>query len=572
MKLARIISCITALLALCPLTLAAETDALPPQLELTLQPHLSDGRVDYVAGRLQLAAPNVAAGATLLRMPLIIVSIPTARYDGDALTARDRAGVLELTQHDEAPTPTGTYRRWLAQRASVGDVEVTFKAPPRAVTAATRTGPLFDLRAEGAGLFGAGISFLPLPDGEQPYRLMLKWDLSAMPPGSRAVTSLGDGDIETIGPATRLAFSFYAAGPLERYPATGSKDFAQYWLTTPPFDVAQVAMGIRALYRSMGRFFDDEGQAYRVFIRHNPHRDGGGTALPQSFMFGWNEATAPTAENLQSLLAHEMTHNWPAMEGEHGETAWYSEGAAEFYSLVLSYRANVLSATQFQNEINERAAGYYTNPLRAATNAAAAEQFWKDWSAQRVPYGRGFMYLAQVDAKIRARSAGQRSLDDIVKAMFERKRSGVPFGIPQWLGLVAAELDSATAQRDFETMRAGRLLIPPPNSFGPCLRPLPHRDRPYELGFDKGSLDTEPRMIRGLMANSAAAKAGLREGDVIVTADDVLQVQKDDSQSMHLTVRRGGEVLPVSFVPRGDFVDSYRWERIPGTKDAQCKF
>jgi hypothetical protein len=567
MKLVLLLASLTLLTSL-----VRAQDVPPPKLELQLTPHLTEGRVDYVAGRLKLEAPKVAAGATLLRMPLIIVSIPTARYDGNALTARDDAGALALEQQEEAPTPTGTYRRWLAQRASVGDVEVTFKAPPRVVTATTRTGPLFDLRAEGSGLFGAGITFLPLPDGEQPYRLSLKWDLSGMPGGSQAVTSLGDGDIEAMGPASRLAFNFYAAGPLERYPATGSKDFGLYWLTDPPFDVAHVAKGVRALYGSMARFFNDEGKPYRVFIRHNPHRDGGGTALPQSFMFGWNEATAPTADNLQSLLAHEMTHNWPAMEGEHGDTAWYSEGAAEFYSLVLSQRAGALSTPQFLTEINERAAGYYTNPYRTATNAAAAEQFWKDWSAQRVPYGRGFMYLAQVDAKIRARSNGTRSLDDIVTAMFARQKRGQPYGIPAWLGLVAAELGSDTAQRDFDAMKSGELLVPPANSFGPCLRPTPHRDRPYQLGFDQSSLGGEPKTIRGLIANSAAAQAGLREGDVVVSSDDVLQVQKDASQTMHLTVRRGAEVVPISYVPRGEPVESYRWERVTGTKDAQCRF
>ena len=96
------------LVSLSLLTSLAHAQNAPPKLELQLKPHLTDGRVDYVAGELQLEAPKAAAGATLLRMPLIIVSIPTARYDGNAIVARDDSGALELKLEDETPTPTGT--------------------------------------------------------------------------------------------------------------------------------------------------------------------------------------------------------------------------------------------------------------------------------------------------------------------------------------------------------------------------------------------------------------------------------------------------------------------------------
>ena len=200
MNIHRVVSVVAILMLVASVAPAQTDSAKPPTLELVLKPHTSSGAVDYVDGRLTIEKPAVAAGDKLLRMPLLIVSIPTARYDGDAIKARDEAGVLQLTQKDEEPTPTGTYRQWLATRATKGDVTVTFRAPPRVVSASTRTGPLFDLRAESGGLFGAGITFLPLPDGEQPYRLNVKWDLSQMPKGSRAVTSFGDGDIDAMEP------------------------------------------------------------------------------------------------------------------------------------------------------------------------------------------------------------------------------------------------------------------------------------------------------------------------------------------------------------------------------------
>src|SRR5262245_47025285 len=163
MKTIRSIAFVAALFTPFAVLAADAPAAPPPMLALTLKPHLADGQLAHLDGELTLEAPQLAAGATLVRMPLLLVSIPTARYDGNARVAHDAAGELTLTQKDEDPTPTGTYRQWLVSRATSGNVVVQFKAPPRAVDAKTRTGPLFDLRAEGGGLHGAGITFLPLP-------------------------------------------------------------------------------------------------------------------------------------------------------------------------------------------------------------------------------------------------------------------------------------------------------------------------------------------------------------------------------------------------------------------------
>lgn len=71
-----------------------------------------------------IEAPKLAANTTLVKMPVLVVSIPTARYDRDGLKARDDAGELTLTIKDEPPTPTSTDRRWLTSRATQGDVSI----------------------------------------------------------------------------------------------------------------------------------------------------------------------------------------------------------------------------------------------------------------------------------------------------------------------------------------------------------------------------------------------------------------------------------------------------------------
>lgn len=548
----------------------AQSETPPPALKLELKPHATDGNFDYVEGRMTIESPNVAAGATLVKMPVLVVSIPTARYDGDALKARDAAGDLPLTLKDDPPTPTMTERRWLPARATRGDVVITFRAPPREITPTTRNGPLFDVRANGGGMTAAGITFIPVPDTTFPYRVSLKWDLSAVAPGSRGVWSLGEGDVEATVPAATVAFSFYAAGPLQSFPAQPTPDFGMYWLLQPPVDTDELARGIEHLYGYMSRFFHDEGQPYRVFIRKNFNHGNGGTALARSFTFGWSESTAPTLENLQSLLAHEMTHNWPAMSGDHGDTAWYSEGAAEYYSILLSHRAGVTTLDQFQHEVNERAAGYYTNPYVRLTNREAAKIFWSDWSAQRVPYGRGFMYLAKVDAQIRARSRGKRSLDDLVVPMFETKKAGEAPSIDDWVKLLTAEI-GPQAKRDYDEMAAGKLLVPPNNSFGPCFKVARHKERPYVLGFDNASLNGQPKIVKGLVKGSAAAAAGLRDGDEVLEFIDPLELQRERTKNMVLTVRRNGESLRIEYLPRGKPATAYKWERVSGVPETECK-
>jgi len=294
-----------------------------PFLRVVLKPHSDSGKVDYVDVTMVIEHPGVAAGSTLLRMPLVVASIPTARYDGDAIQATDGSGALPLTQKDAPPTSFLSNRDWIASRATAGDVTLHYRAPPRVITAATRTGPLFDLREEAGGVHGAGWTFLAVPINTEPYRIELHWDMADMPAGSRGIWSFGEGDVTKVAPAEKLVSSFYFAGPVKSYPAQPTGHFAMYWLSDPAFDVVAAAGMIQKLFDYMSGFFHDDGGSYRVFMRKTP-ANGGGTALTRSFMFGYSESKPPTAESLEGLIAHEMVHNWPELSGDHADTSWWS--------------------------------------------------------------------------------------------------------------------------------------------------------------------------------------------------------------------------------------------------------
>ena len=556
------------------MTVAAQEEL--PSLSVVLKPHSNGGEVDYVDVSMAIEHPNVAAGATLLRMPLVVASIPTARYDGDAIQARDASGTLPLTQQDAPPTSFLSNRDWLPTRATSGDVTLHYHAPPRVVTASTRGGPLFDLRDEAGGVQGAGWTFLAVPVNTEPYRIQLHWDLSDMPAGSRGISSLGESDVSVVAPAERLMSTFYFAGAVHSYPPQPTGNFAMYWLSEPPFDVVASATMIKKLFGYMSKFFNDDGGAYRVFLRKTPV-NGGGTALTRSFMFGYGASKPPTVESLEGLIAHEMVHNWPQLSGDHADTSWYTEGTAEYYSVVLSYRAGLITPDEFLKGVNEHASGYYLNSLQNLTNRGADAIYWKDSRAGHVPYGRGFMYLAAVDAQIRARSGHKRSLDDVVLQLLERTRAAERGGgkeptVADWEALIGKELGSR-GTRGYEDMVAGKELTPPANAFGPCFLPMKaDLGRPLEPGFDVASLSGPQRMIRGLVAGSAAALAGLRDGDEVLEAPDLGDPGfKDTDKLLVMKIRRAGVESSVTFKPAGKPVSGYLWARNKRVSDADCK-
>jgi hypothetical protein len=542
-----------------------------PELSVTLKAHESQGAIDYLDVVMVAQGVTVAKDGALVKMPLVVASIPTARYDGDALTIRDAQGPVGLNQREGPPMPFGTEREWIASRATTGPLTVSFRSFPRKVDSTTRPGPLFDLRGESGGLMGAGVTFLPYFVHDGPFDIKIHWDLSGLPPTERAVSCFGDGDAGVTATSDEMRFCYYAVGPLHVYPADAgtARRFGIYWLTEPPFDIAKVSSQIQTLFGYMSNFFHDDGGAYRVFIRKNPYPSGGGTAAHRSFMFGWSSDRPSTADALEDLLAHEMTHNWPELEGDHGDTSWYSEGNAEYYSILLSWRSGVIDADEFLKRVNQRARNYYQNPLQNLSLHEAEERYWNEANASYVPYGRGFMYLAKTDAAIRARSDGKRSLDDLVITLVDRARRGESHKVSDWLDLVTKELGPG-ARSEFDDMVAGRRIVPPANTFGPCFKPETYQGKLNDLGFDESSLSGSPKVIKGLRADSNAARAGLKEGDEVLHHSP--PDQDEPNKETMLTVKRGGAQQSITFSPEGKPVEVYRWVRVTGITSANCHY
>lgn len=529
----------------------------PPHLWLQLAPTMVAGTIEDVAVSLKVESPRVAAGETLLTMPITLVSTPTAAYSAEQISASDASGSLPLQSEDLPATPSGQYRRYYAARATQGVIKYHYHTAPRVVDATTRNGPLFDLRRQQQGMMGAGVYFLALPAGTQPYSIELGWDLSAMPKGSLGVWSGGENTQQQIAPAELLRFSYYAAGLLHRW-SDNAAHFSMYWLDKPPFDMQQLPRQTAKFYRYMAQFFGDQND-YRVFARSNPYPAGGGTGLAHSFMFGYGSEGQTIAEGVQILLAHEMSHTWPTLNGDepHAETAWYTEGTAEYYAIVMSQRAGISSHEELLRQINLRAAAYYANPYLHLNNHAAGELFWKDARAQKVPYGRGFMYFFKLNQQLLQHSQGRRSVDDLVLEVYRRQQQGEIIGLAQWREILKRELGDA-AVSDFNGMTQGEVQVPPATAFH-CLQAQPVSYRPFDLGFDEMRLGE----VTKLRPDSEAAKVGLQNGDTILKLTALDELRRDASKLMVISVSRHGKTLSFHYLPRGPLVAGWQWQFSP---------
>jgi hypothetical protein len=505
-----------------------------------------------VAIEIGVSEIDVPAGASLLSLNTMVPGLSKPQTV-EGLTVKDALGAVPLESRTE-----GGSRQWISTRAVKGELAIKYREPVENAPM-TQGGPPIAPRIDGDGFSSIGGMFLVSPETTALYRIAIEWDLSAMGAGAAAVSSFGDGNVELpAGPISRLNSCLFMAGHLKREPeARGTGGFSSVWLGDPPFDPRPAMQWTGQLHAWMSRFFHDKSEPpYRVLLRLNPMNAGGGAAFPNSFLVTYG--TGVTGENLKSILGHEMTHTWTANDAL---GAWYSEGNAVYYQALLSWRAGMITTGQFLADLNKTASRYYTNPLKNTPDVQIAPRFWEDTRIRVLPYDRGAMYFAVLNGKIVRKSGGKRSIDDLIQAMVDRSRAGQPVTEALWLDMLRKEIgeDGPAVHR---AMLAGETMLPEPEDYGPCFRRTIKKIRRFELGFDPKSLIATPHIIRGLMPDSEAAKAGLHEGDKVNYGVALDAVQGEVNRTLTLQVTRDGKTFPVVYLPRGEAVDAYQWEQI----------
>lgn len=150
------------------------------------------------------------------------------------------------------------------------------------------------------------------------------------------------------------------------------------------------------------------------------------------------ESNAPNRD----LLAHEYVHSWngkfrrpadlwtPNFNVPMGDSLlWVYEGLTQYWGYVLTARAQMWTPEQFRQALAMVAANYDRNrpgfqwrTMEDTTNDATAAHRamlpYRSWQMSEEYYSAGQMMWLAVDAKIRALTDDQKSLDDFAHVFY----------------------------------------------------------------------------------------------------------------------------------------------------------
>lgn len=408
---------------------------------------------------------------------------------------------------------------------------------------------------------GMGNAFLLVPEsgGDVPreFDVILRWKL---PAGWRSACSWGVG--RSVGArvaATDVRHSVYLAGELviEKSEQDGRSVTVamvdQFGFRAPRF-LALAHRVIAAQCEFMGEKSFPEFVITAIPVGA-PLPDGNTRASGSGLYHSFALYLAPRSQlndAVEHLFAHELFHYWNgrllgAAKPEE-LVYWWIEGFTDYYALRILHDSRMWGDELFLKWLNRHIRDYYANPAIGESNEVIGRDFWKRRdTAGEMAYQRGLMLAVRWHALAR-RAGVADGLDALFLAMIQRARQGAFELTNDAIRTVGAERLGRWFAAEFDQYVIGAATIDlPEDALTPAFRGRIARIHEFDLGFDR-ERSLKSKTAVGVVKGSAAARAGLREGDKLVG----WKLHGDPDQKIALDVLRGENTRKISYFPRGE--------------------
>lgn len=321
-----------------------------------------------------------------------------------------------------------------------------------------------------------------------------------------------------IGTEQDLLHTIYVAGNIRIYklPNVNNPVYLSVYGNFDELKDNIVVADLSKIIRSQRAFFNDQDFPFYAIslIEGTDPYSGGGTALNKSFVVYFHRSIDRFVPCI--LFAHEHLHTWIGGKIRNNEQKerlnyWWTEGFTEYYTRILALRSGLISMEDFINECNKFLRNYYLSSVLNEPNTRIEKDFWKNEDVEKLPYNRGFVFAIYLNNMIKKHNP-KNSLDNVMLDLLKTSKQ-TSFSIGHFKNIaktyipegINTEISMFIDKGD--TINLNNLI---------SIIPIEKvRMGTYERGFDLDAF-RDKKIIKNIVKNSNAYKAGLRDGDKII--------------------------------------------------------
>ena len=235
----------------------------------------------------------------------------------------------------------------------------------------------------------------------------------------------------------------------------------------------------------------------------------------------------PAWDGIGTFIAHEFFHIWngnaisfeKSPGTEFNTAGWFTEGFTVYYEYLISVRSGVISKEDFYQGIARMYQNYLDNSQRAnCSMSEAALRFSEGEDFFHLFYKGGALAALMTDIKIRELTQNKRSLDDVMRLLYEQHTTSKN-QTEEDLLKAFNEVAGADLSNFFRTYVYGTKELPFLDYLEIAGLEITEveTDKPY-LGVSfPPPAENQKAVVNKVLKNSPANKAGIKEGDVIIS-------------------------------------------------------